>query len=280
MTKQHGSQVHEIRFIALDLDDTVLLPDKTISERTKAAIRAAAAGGCSVILASARPIRSVLWYAEQLGIHTGYCIGLNGAVVARLDGKQIVRTNLLSAGIAREAVALAEEYRPDNCFLDFPEGFAARYDGSDVSIYTDVSRRGPDFIGDLTRLPLKNVCKVTWRMAETPFPMYEKLKERLQDRVNYVLWEGPWSFIEILDQRTSKASALAWIAETLGIPASQALAVGDQRNDREMLEWAGIGVAMGNAHPELKAVADDVTSPVTEDGCALAIEKYVGVEPS
>lgn len=117
-----------------------------------------------------------------------------------------------------------------------------------------------------------------FRADDTPFPTLERLREALGDQVAYVIWEGPWSFVEVLPLGTSKAAALEWLAARLGVAREEVLAVGDERNDIEMLAWAGTGVAMGNAHPEVKAVADWVTAPVEEDGCALAIERFVLAE--
>lgn len=267
-----------IRLIALDLDDTVLLPDKSISPRTKQAIRAAALQGRHIVLASARPLRSIAEYAQQLGIE-GYCIGLNGAVVATLPGLEQVRVKYLEPELVRRILDLDRKIQAPNVFLEHPVGFACAHDGPDAAAYTYMAHSRALYIGDLYQYDHTAVCKVVFRLDNTPFPALAVLQEHLGDAVSYVIWEGPWSFVEVLPAGTSKADALQWLAARLGIRRDEVLAVGDERNDIEMVMWAGIGVAMGNAHPELKAVADWVTAPCTEDGCALAIERFAHDAP-
>lgn len=263
-----------IRLIALDLDDTVLLPDKGMSPRTVRAIRAAVEEGCHVVLASARPIGSIAECAKELGV-SGYCIGLNGAVVARLPSLERVRVRHLEPELVRRILDLQQVVEAGNLFLEYPRSYAALYDRPDVEAYARIAAGPAEYIGDLHKIRHDDVCKVVFRADETPYPTLEKLQENLGDEVAFVIWEGPWSFIEVLPFGTSKADALQWLTEELGVDRNEVLAVGDERNDLEMLRWAGIGVAMGNAHPEVKAVADWVSESVEADGCAVAIERFV-----
>lgn len=274
----HDAVIRRIRLIALDLDDTVLRADKTISARTERAIRAAVARGCHVVLASARPLGSIASYAKELGVE-GHCIALNGAVVATLPELQRIREQYLEPDLVKRILALDRtELRAENVFLEYPRSYAARFDAPDVHAYAILAEGPASYIGDLQRASHDEVCKVVFRADDTPFPTLERLREALGDQVAYVIWEGTWSFVEVLPLGTSKAAALEWLAARLGVAREEVLAVGDERNDIEMLAWAGTGVAMGNAHPEVKAVADWVTAPVEEDGCALAIERFVLAE--
>ena len=83
------------------------------------------------------------------------------------------------------------------------------------------------------------------------------------------------TYIEITHRDVSKAKAAEWLAERWGIAREQVLAMGDHENDRSMIEWAGLGVAMGNAISSVKAIADYIAPTDEEDGAAVAIEKYV-----
>lgn len=278
--EREARTTHDIRLIALDLDDTVLRTDKTISSRTEQAIRAAVQRGCHVVLASARPLGSIATYAQGLGVE-GYCIALNGAVVATLPELERIRECYLSPKLVARILDLDhKKLHAKNVFLEYPRSYAAQYDGPDVEAYALLAEGPATYIGDLQRTSHDDVCKVVFRADNTPFPTLAKLQETLGDGVAYVIWEGHWSFIEVLPLGTSKAAALEWLAARLGIARDEILAVGDERNDIEMLAWAGIGVAMGNAHPEVKAVADWVTDSVEEDGCALAIERFALAEES
>lgn len=262
-----------IRLIALDLDDTLLRADKTISPRTERAIRRAVAQGCHVVLASARPLGSIASYADDLGVD-GYCIGLNGAIVARLPHLERVRVRYLEPALVKRILDLDQKVEAGNVFIEYPRSYAALRHGSDVTAYARLAEGPATYVGDLHQAPHDEVCKVVFRVDDTPFPTLAKLQQALGDEVAYVIWEGPWSFIEVLPFGTSKADALQWLAKQLQVSRDEVLAVGDERNDLEMVTWAGVGVAMGNANPELKAVADWVTASVEEDGCAVAIERF------
>jgi len=80
--------------------------------------------------------------------------------------------------------------------------------------------------------------------------------------------------LEISARGVTKASALAWLAESLGVEAADVVAFGDMPNDIPLLRWAGLGVAMGNAHPEAVEAADEITAPNTDDGVARVLERW------
>lgn len=277
-SKAHST--HRIRLIALDMDDTVLRADKTISSRTEKAIRTAVERGSHVVFASARPLGSIASYAKELGVE-GYCIALNGAVVATLPELERIRECYLSPDLVARILSLDhKKLHAENVFLEYPRAYAALYDAPDVDAYALLAEGPATYVGDLHQTSHDAVCKVVFRADDTPFPTLAKLQEALGDEVAYVIWEGPWSFIEVLPLGTSKAAALEWLAARLGIAREEVLAVGDERNDIEMLQWAGIGVAMGNAHPDVKAVADWITESVEDDGAAVAIERFALSEAS
>ena len=266
----HDAVIRRIRLIALDLDDTVLRADKTISARTERAIRVAVCGvPCRFRQRPSFGVHQA--YAKELGVE-GHCIALNGAVVATSPELQRIREQYLEPDLVKRILALDRtELRAENVFLEYPRSYAARFDAADVHAYAILAEGPASYIGDLQRASHDEVCKVVFRADDTPFPTLERLREALGDQVAYVIWEGPWSFVEVLPLGTSKAAALEWLAARLGVAREEVLAVGDERNDIEMLAWAGTGVAMGNAHPEVKAVADWVTAPVEEDGCAAPL---------
>ena len=82
-------------------------------------------------------------------------------------------------------------------------------------------------------------------------------------------------FIEIVPQGVNKGSALAWLAQHLGITQHEVMAAGDQGNDVSMVQWAGVGVAMGNAIPDVKQAADWIAPPVTEDGAVAILNRFI-----
>lgn len=266
------------RLVALDLDDTLLLPDKTVSLRVAAATRESFQRGVHVVLASARPLRSVAAYAEHLDID-GYCVALNGTVIARAPGMEVVHTAQLEPDFVGEVLEACHEIDHDNLFIETPLHYAVDQIDEDVTAYIEMTEQRPIYAGDLRRWEPKDVCKINLRVEGPPGPAVEKLTQRFGERIHIVTWEGPWSWVEVLASGTSKASALQWVTERLGVDRKETLAVGDQLNDIEMLQWAGTGVAMGNGHPDTQAVADWVTATNEEDGCAIALERFVLQRP-
>lgn len=262
------------RFVALDLDETLLLPDKTVSPRVVAATRKSFQRGVHVVLASARPIHSVAAYMEHLAIE-GYCVALNGTVIARAPEVEVVHKSVLDADFVAEVIEACNEITHDNLFIETPLQYAVDHIDEDVSLYIEMTGQRPLYTGDLRKWEPKDVCKVNLRIEGPPDEAAEMLSRRFGDRIHIVTWDGPWSWVEVLAGGTSKATALQWLTDHLGIDREETLAVGDQLNDLEMLQWAGTGVAMGNAHPAAQAVADWVTASNVEDGCAIALERFV-----
>ncbi len=269
IAKQQPAQL-----VALDLDETLLQSDETISPRAIAAARECHRRGIHVVLASARPLRSVAAYVAQLEID-GYCVALNGTVIAKAPDVEIVHTAGIATELAREIIAACRDIEHDNLFIETPLDYAVDHIDSDVELYIRMTGQRPLYTGDLRQWELKDVCKINLRVEGPPYQAAEQLKKWFGDRIHIVTWEGPWSWIEVLAGGTSKASALQWLSDRLGIERQRTLAVGDQLNDIEMLKWAGTGIAMGNAHPEVMAVADWVTASNDEDGCAIALERFV-----
>lgn len=263
-----------IRLVALDLDDTLLLPDKTLSERTKRTVQEVQRLGVHVVPASARPLQSVLDYGTQLGVK-GYCIALNGAVTATAPGGEVLRVEALPDPVLRSALHIARALKPNNVYVELADGFAVERVDDDVGGYSAITGRVPYRVGNLHELAPGPHCKVAVHIQGATADAAKQIEKALGDRVHLVVWEGQWSWIEILSAGTSKAAALSWLAQRLGVEREAVMAVGDQRNDIEMLEWAGVGVAMGHGHPDAIAAADYVTDSNAEDGCAKALERFV-----
>ena len=122
----------------------------------------------------------------------------------------------------------------------------------------------------VTRPPDKFIVIAEPEEADAIVP---ELRQRFAERLRIV--RSHRNFVEGNPLDASKGQALACLAAHLGIPQSQTAAVGDNDNDADMVAWAGLGMAMGNAHPDLKAIADVILPPVEQDGAAVAIEKYI-----
>lgn len=265
---------HDIRLIALDLDDTLLGSDLKVSPQSRKAIREAMDKGITVTLATGRMFRSAQVYARELGI-TAPLITYNGALI-RAVGEAPLRHSPVPAEEARE---LAEMCRREglslNVYLDDTLYVAEM--NEDVEYYLSIAGVEVTPVGDLAGFLAENA----WRTGSTKMLICSDkeridhwlpaLKERYGGRL--YLARSKARFIEILSPGVDKGKAMAFLTGRLGVSPEQVMAVGDSENDIEMLRFAGLGVAVGNAPPHVKAEADYVAEGRAGDGVAEAIER-------
>ena len=237
--------------------------------RTIAALGAARDTGIHVVLATGRMFRSVLPYAEAAGIATPL-VCYQGAAVVDPVGPEWLLHEPIPLELAKEAIAAVEaEGFGLNCYVD---------DELYVAEVTENARAYADFqsiplhavgslLGWIERPPTKLV------VVDDPGRLDElrpKLEARFGERL-YIAKSLPY-FLELASPAISKGTGLAFVADHLGFAPEQTVAFGDGENDLELIEWAGYGVAVGNAHPGLKARADWVCPSAQEEGVAQVLE--------
>jgi Cof subfamily protein (haloacid dehalogenase superfamily) len=262
-----------IRLVASDLDGTLLRPDETVSERTRAALVAAREAGITVVLVSGRPPRSLGPIAERIGVG-GIAICANGALVWDLDRGTMVDSTPLAADLATRLVHGLRKAIPGARFaVELEDGFGREPGWSD-----SLQPVRPEALeADALELITGPVTKLLVRQPDLPF---EELAERARHAVGedaVVTWAG-LRLVEISAAGVTKASALEWLCRRLGIDAAEVVAVGDMANDLAMLAWAGTGVAVANAAPEVLEAADEVTAANTDDGVALLLERILAAD--
>ena len=263
--------------IASDVDGTLLDEDENVTPRTRAAVHAAVAGGAQFVLATGRPPRWVPQIAEALGF-APMAVCANGAVLYDSSTDRILSARTLSpeqlavlaevatrvipgAGLAVERVGRSAHDAATPQFVSSP-GYEHAWlnpDNTEVSLTDLLSapaiklliRKPGARSGDMAALLAKHVG--------------------LQGDLTYSTNNG---LIEVLPLGISKATGVEELARPLGITAEDIVAFGDMPNDVPMIRWAGLGVAMGNAHPEVLEAADEVTAPNTDDGVARVLERW------
>jgi len=261
------------RLLAMDLDDTILPREGNISERSRAAIRTAQEHGVMVTLASGRTFGAVSRFARDLGIDLPV-ITHQGALVKDTVTGQVLYEDLFPLDVMRDVVRFCRAhdlhlniYFGDDTFME--KG------GPEFELYSALSRRTqsltPDLMAVLDRSPTKFiVVSATPERTEITMPL---LKAAFGDRVS-ILRSHP-ILIEGVMPTVSKGRALSILADHLGVSQAETAAIGDNENDMDMLKWAGLGLAMGNAALEVQAVADCVLPPIWEEGAAYGIEHYI-----
>jgi len=260
-----------IRLVASDLDGTLLRPDETVSDRTRAALAAARAAGVTVVLVSGRPPRSLGPIAERIGVG-GTAICANGAVVWDLDSGTLVDHTPLAADLAARLVHALRQAIPGALFaVELERGFGREAGWSDGRALIP----SPEALeADALELIAGPVTKL---LVRHPTMAFAEVAERARAAVGddaVVTWAG-LRLVEISAAGVTKASALERLCRHLGIAASEVVAVGDMPNDLAMLDWAGTGVAVANAAREVLDAADEVTAANTEDGVALVLERIL-----
>ena len=263
-----------IRLLALDLDGTLMDDDMVIrSHRVRRAVAAAHELGVVVTLATGRMFDFALPFARDLGITAPMICYQGGLIQAPDSGVPLYRATMERA-LVREVLELQAErgwhfvlYAADDVFLTerrHPEVFYRDRLGERL-VWVD------DFRAVLEQHePVKFVVFVEPHETDR---VEMALRQRFGGRMEVVRSHA--LIIEGNPPGVSKGDALRRLAAHLDIPQPEVMAVGDQDNDATMIAWAGVGVAMGNASPAVKAVADWIAPPLEKDGAAVAIERFV-----
>jgi HAD superfamily hydrolase (TIGR01484 family) len=262
-----------IRLVASDLDGTLLRADETVSERTRRAVAAARDAGITVVLVSGRPPRSIGPLAERVGVG-GVAICANGAVIWDLDRGTMVDSSPLAAEVATRLVHALRQAIPGARFAVELEGGFGREPG-----WSDgLQPVRPDALeADALELITGPVTKLLVRHPDLEFAEVAERARRAVGDDAVATWAG-LRVVEISAAGVTKAFALERLCRRLGIDAAEVVAVGDMPNDLAMLAWAGTGVAVANATPEVLEAADEVTAANTDDGVALLLERILAAD--
>jgi Cof subfamily protein (haloacid dehalogenase superfamily) len=266
------------RLVALDVDGTLLkwidgagTTHEEIAPAVGAAVRRARDAGCHVVLASGRSPHGLTPVADLLELHLDgadplWIVASNGAVVFRYPPLEIVREETFDAAPAVQAVL---ERHPSALVAVEERGVGYRV----TKEFPAGELSGEMIVADVEDLVAAPVSRVIIRDPEATADDFVALAQELGlQGTDYVVGWTAW--LDLAPQGVSKASGLAHVAEQLGISAVDVLAIGDGRNDIEMLEWAGRGVAMGQAVQPVIDASDAVTATVAEDGAALELGRY------
>ncbi len=225
-----------------------------------------------MILVTGRMFQSVRPYARAAGIDDPV-VCYQGAVVADPVSGRFLRHEPIPLELAREAiVAVQAEGYPLNCYVD-DELYVAEHT-AESEAYASFQNLEVHAVGDLLAWLAAPPTKLV--VVGDPDAL-DELKERMVEQFDgrlYISKSLPY-FLELGSPEVTKGSGMAFLAEQLGFGPDQTVAFGDGENDVELLEWAGYGVAVANAHERVLALADLVCPPVTEEGVAQVIEAHL-----
>jgi Cof subfamily protein (haloacid dehalogenase superfamily) len=268
------------KLVALDIDGTLLTPlpetgfsAEEVTPGVREAIDRALDAGCHVVLASGRAPLGMSKVLHHLGLprdpvsgEQALVVASNGAVTFSYPPMKVLSEVTFDA---REAVRAVLEHVPEAAVAVEEHGVGYRVNRH----FPEGELDGEMILTPLEELVASEVSRVIIRDPDSTSEDFVTLAEQLGlQGTNYFIGWTAW--LDLAPEGVSKASGLAEICSRLGVAAEHVLAIGDGRNDIEMLEWAGRGVAMGQAPDEVKARADAVTEPVENDGAALEINRW------
>ncbi|MGZ5401011.1 MAG: HAD family hydrolase [Nocardioides sp.] len=264
--------------VALDIDGTLLkwvegvgTTYEQIPDTTYAAVRRAYAAGCHVVLASGRSPHGMTAIADLLdlppaGAERLWVVASNGAVVFRYPDLEVVHEETFDA---RAAVAAVLREHPGALVAVEERGVGYRVNRA----FPPGELSGDLIETDVDELVEERVSRVIIRDPDATAEDFVALASRLGlHGTDYVVGWTAW--LDLSPVGVSKASGLAHVADELGVAQADVLAIGDGRNDIEMLRWAGRGVAMGQAVEEVRAAADAVTGTVYDDGVVVELSRW------
>jgi Cof subfamily protein (haloacid dehalogenase superfamily) len=241
--------------------------------RTVRAIERVRATGTHVIVVTGRMYRSVVPYLEQAGVLDDPVVCYQGAVVADPRTGDFLRHTPVPRAVALEVIeAVAAARFHVNCYVD-DELYVAEAT-AEARAYADFQHLEIHAVGDLRAWLSADPTKLVAVGDPAALDALEaQLKPIFGGRL-FISKSLPY-FLEFAHPDVNKGSGLAFAAARLGFTADETVACGDGENDRELLDWAGFGVAVANAHDDILARADLVVPPVEEEGVALLLEAYL-----
>ena len=257
------------RIVATDLDGTLLRSDGTLSERTRATLLAVQAAGTRVVLCTARPVRWVRPIAAAAGIE-GCAVCANGAVTWDFDAEAMVTEDAIAPDVAEAVVAAVGELFPGGAWaVEHAAGFGheAAYEPHwPVPAGTAVAP-----VRELLGFP---PLKLLFRHPDhSPDEMLIAARSALGAAAEVSHSNSADGLLEISAPGIDKGAGLARLCATLGAGPADVVAFGDMPNDLALLRFAGHAVAVANAHPEVLAMADELTLSNDEDGVAAVLER-------
>jgi Cof subfamily protein (haloacid dehalogenase superfamily) len=261
------------QMVAIDIDGTLLRGDKRLSLKVVTAVKMASKKGVKVVLATARPPRSVKEIYNILGLNT-IQINYNGALIYDPAKKNNLLHLQIDPDVVLRVIRFARKKEPSMVVSmeDLDRSFTDRID---PNLQTETDKYFPPAqIASLEEFLKQPITKLML-MAKPHLVQAVKpeLEARFKDQVCFAASDP--HLMQVMNKAADKAHALAWVAGHYNILPEHVMAIGDAPNDSQMLAWAGLGVAVGNAWTHTKNNADVIVPSNDEDGVAYAINRYV-----
>jgi len=267
------------KMLVTDMDYTLLNKEKKVSDRNREALRRAMEKGVHMVVATGRIYTSARIYAKLLGLDTPI-IASNGALIK--DASKTIFRDILSQDTVREMLRLCHKYgvychfftentiyseKLINVSLRYTEW--NKYMGEEDQVRIRIVDDGEEIVEAAKSEVLKAV------VFDDDDEKIQKLRDGIMETGIVSVSQSMKHNLEVMNKGVTKGNAVRILAQMYGINREEIIAIGDNENDISMIEYAGLGIAMGNAEEILKRAADHVTGDYQEDGVAEAIEKFI-----
>ncbi len=256
------------RLVALDIDGTVVDHDGVLPDRVRQAVASVLAAGSRVVLATGRSWHGTRYLIDELRLPPGPAVLSNGAVIVSYPPERIVKATTFDPRVVIEKV---ERLAPGTLIAVEEIGRGYRLNGH----FPGGDLTGEMIIEDASQLSSRPVTRVILRDPQASDADFLQLADDLglHGMTYFVGWSA---WLDIAPDGVSKASGLAEVAAELGVDPVDVLAIGDGRNDIEMLQWAGRGVAMGDAPAVVQDAADAVADRFDDGGIVAELRRWFG----
>lgn len=273
----------DIKLIAIDLDGTLLHSDRTLSEENRLAVQAAKAAGVQVVLCTGRPLRSMHYLLDEIGLRDkgDIAITYNGGLIQKTENGEIVSQITFNREECLDIYELGQFLEMPVNFIDLDYVYEPPYPVGAESVYMATNKNVPknqalQFVDiAMEELPDPFIINkiVMSRPTEELDAIIPKIPAAYHEKYN--IYKSQPFILEVLPQNVDKGYSMRVLGEMLGLEKNQIMGIGDQENDLSLVENAGFGVAMGNAIEHVKESADYITKTNDENGVAHAIHKFV-----
>jgi Cof subfamily protein (haloacid dehalogenase superfamily) len=269
------------KLIAMDMDGTLLNDRKEVSERSQKALKKASELGVKLVVCTGRIFVSARYYARMVGTKAPV-IASNGAYIREKDRNEIVYEKALDNEVVHDLVDLIKNYdlcpqlfTIDTIYTEKLVYFSKNYSKWNESL-AEEDRIKIEVVEDIKSIIDENSGKILKSVVMgDDADMIKTLKREIKEKLEVTAISSMDNNIEIMAPNISKGNAVKVLADYYGILPEEVICVGDNENDLSMIEYAGLGVAMGNATQELKLAADYITDTNEKDGVAKVIERFI-----
>ena len=262
------------KMLVLDLDDTLLRDDYSISARNKELLIRAQKQGVKVVLASGRPTPAMLRYAEELNLahYDSYMISFNGAIVTSMKDNNII----FETSLTQQEIHSLHDFSIENnvhIITYSDKGVISETDSEYIDVELKLTgiphHKVPSFKSEVTSSAVKCI------LLEHPDYLKEVETKLKAERTDLSVARSKPFFLEVMPRGIDKAASIDFLAQQLGIKQSEVIAVGNAGNDLTMVQYAGLGIWVDNVSDDLRHHADFIVASNENDGVAEVVERFI-----